>query len=195
MRDVDTADRGSSAVMRRATAGLAVLATIPFMIGAAHASCSGGTVKFNPAKNDAVSNQITVDQSGCRITYSVAKGAKVKFDLVTEPRNGALEQDESGAVVYTPRAGYSGSDDFLLKICPELSGKRVGCSSVTYHVTVVAQPILPANLTAAQRCLIEVNERFTTYYPQYRKRLVDAQAAQPYMMERQKCLALEQGRP
>lgn len=191
----DIPDQISRAATAGAAASLAALAMVCFAAGTAHANCTGGTIKFNPARNDAVSDQITVDPSGCRMAYPAPKGAKMKFDLVNGPSNGTLEQDESGAVVYTPRGGYSGSDEFLLKVCAEVSGKKVGCSSLTYRVTVVAQPILPANLTAAQRCLIEVNERFTNYYPQYRKRLVDSRAAQPYMMERQRCLALEQAQP
>jgi hypothetical protein len=159
--------------------------------GTAQAGCSGGAVRFNPARNDTVEAQFTVDQSGCRMNYpGKDKSVTLSFDLAAEPRNGTLEKDENGAVVYTPRKGFEGEDRYLLKICADKAGRRIGCSSLNYRVTVVAKPILPQNLTAAQKCILEVNERYGMVRPEFGKIMVDGAAYYAYQIAREKCMAL-----
>ena len=54
--------------------------------------------------------------------------------VVSPPRNGTLSS--SGLIAtYTPKSGFKGSDQYVIKVCGNRSGSP-GCSTLTYAVTV-----------------------------------------------------------
>ena len=55
--------------------------------------------------------------------------------VVTPARNGNASVAQSGAITYTPKAGFTGSDGFTLQVCGK-SNAGSGCSTIHYHVTI-----------------------------------------------------------
>jgi hypothetical protein len=55
--------------------------------------------------------------------------------LVQAPPHGTVRLREGGTYFYTAPTGYSGSDNFMLKICGK-EGTIEGCANLSYNMTV-----------------------------------------------------------
>jgi hypothetical protein len=55
--------------------------------------------------------------------------------LVSPPQHGTIQLIEGGKYIYTTRAGYQGSDSFMLRICGNEGGYD-GCADLQYAVAI-----------------------------------------------------------
>jgi hypothetical protein len=101
---------------------------------AVHADCRTSSGWFQ-LQGDSVSYSDTVSGgSGCTHP-SRASGNTIftSVSVVSPPRNGTLSSSGLSAT-YTPKSGFKGSDQYIIKVCGNRSGSP-GCSTLTYAVT------------------------------------------------------------
>src|SRR5215204_5927654 len=87
----------------------------------ATAECTGRTTSggFHVAQND-TSNVYITGQRGdvCLGRLSSYSGLQIeRASVITPARNGSASVEQSGAITYTPKAGFAGSDGFTLRVC------------------------------------------------------------------------------
>lgn len=73
-----------------------------------------------------------------KVTATDADDTFLVYTKETEPTHGTLYVNNSGDYVYTPKAGYNGSDTFQIKVTDPKGGSAV--STVTVTVTAVNDP-------------------------------------------------------
>jgi hypothetical protein len=74
--------------------------------------------------------------SGCGNTFFLrGPGFYQRLYLVTRPQHGNVMLREGGHYRYFSTAGYHGSDNFMLRVCGNVSGAN-GCANLQYSVTV-----------------------------------------------------------
>lgn len=102
---------------------------------AAHADCRTSRGWFQ-LQSDLVTFSDTVSGGSSCSHPSRAGGSTIftSVSVVSRPRNGTLSASGLRAT-YTPKSGFKGSDQYIIKVCGNRSGSP-GCSTVTYAVTV-----------------------------------------------------------
>jgi hypothetical protein len=86
----------------------------------------------------ATANSVSIGGATCSYTIAPIHPDQVQFtnaSIVEQPNNGTFEQTGSFAFKYQPKAGFSGTDEYAIKVCGHNS-QRAGCATVTYRVTV-----------------------------------------------------------
>lgn len=79
--------------------------------------------------------QISNQGGACQATFSgggVANYSKTSMNITEKPANGTLVLNSNG-FTYTAKSGYSGKDEFIIRICGK-SSVGSGCANVTYKV-------------------------------------------------------------
>ena len=102
---------------------------------AVHADCRTSSGWFQ-LQGDSASYSDTVS-GGSTCTHPSRAGGSTTFtsvSVVSPPRNGKLSSSGLSAT-YTPKSGFKGSDQYVIKVCGNRSGSP-GCSTLTYAVTV-----------------------------------------------------------
>ncbi|PTM38749.1 hypothetical protein [Bosea sp. 124] len=102
----------------------------------AAAECVVNGPKWYLNTNDRVTLHATMNAQGCGHTYQVAGTWRMdKIVALKPPANGILRQIGEVTFYYIPRAGFSGSDNYVIYIC----GKDTwgsGCARLNYEVVV-----------------------------------------------------------
>ena len=121
--------------MRTLTIAVATVMFGSLISTAVHADCMTSRGWFQ-LQGDSVSYSDTVS-GGSTCTHPSRAGGSTTFtsvSVVSPPRNGTLSSSALSAT-YTPKSGFKGSDQYVIKVCGNRSGSP-GCSTLTYAVTV-----------------------------------------------------------
>jgi hypothetical protein len=120
-----------------------VLATAFGMLGTvglasqASATCEVTGDTFYLHMNDSTRHTAKTDKNGCDLHF-ISSGKKTRFSsaaIVTKPKNGALHKIAHLEFRYHPNDGFTGSDEFSLKLCGK-TPKGKGCSTLNYTAQV-----------------------------------------------------------
>ena len=71
-------------------------------------------------------------------------GQSLTFSLLTNPTRGVMSLNANGTYTYTPNAGFTGTDQFLYKICD--NGNPSLCDTATVYITVYEFPCVTLTL-------------------------------------------------
>jgi VCBS repeat-containing protein len=98
---------------------------------------------------------LTVAASGVLANDTDAEGSALTASLVTGPAHGVLSLNANGSFVYTPAAGYSGSDSFVYRA----SDGSAYSANATVSLTVapVSVPSAPTSLAATAVSSSQIN--------------------------------------
>jgi hypothetical protein len=123
-------------VFRIQIAPVVLFAFVTMGSSAALAACKTAPNKFDFSKNDTASISVTMDTKGCRHRFATEKGEKISAaSIVAMPQNGTLKKAGNLAFRYQPKSGFSGSDQYTLKVCGSTPGGK-GCSTLNYSATI-----------------------------------------------------------
>jgi len=131
-----TAARAAMEVLMSRVA-LAVAMLTLLVAGGARAECKYPVFDFFPEKNGGVTVD-TIAVAGTPCTHNFREGPGYRFtsvDAALEPEHGRLSKQGRARFVYTPKAGYSGKDAYMIQICAT-KGEQKGCSSIAFLVEV-----------------------------------------------------------
>ena len=122
--------------------------------------CNTSTVTVNvnatPASTNANLQPTAVDDAyqvlkGTSITGNLGTndtdpntGQTLTYSLLTNPARGVMSLNANGTYSYTPNAGYTGTDQFLYKICD--NGSPTLCDTATVYITVYEFPCVTLTL-------------------------------------------------
>ncbi|SEK82301.1 hypothetical protein SAMN04515666_10299 [Bosea lupini] len=114
-----------------------MIAIAALMISAnAFAECRVTGPKWYLHTNDRVTLKAEMDSQGCGHSYGVAGTWRMdKLVVMKPPSNGQLRQIGEVTFYYIPKAGFRGTDNYVLYIC----GKDTwgsGCARLNYEATV-----------------------------------------------------------
>lgn len=122
-------------MVRRMTAAAAATALLAQPL-AASAECRVTGPKWYLHTNDRVTLKAEMDSQGCGHSYGVAGTWRMdKLVVMKPPSNGQLRQIGEVTFYYIPRAGFKGTDNYVLYIC----GKDTwgsGCARLNYEAAV-----------------------------------------------------------
>lgn len=122
---------------------IALIAAVAAFLGAgaARAECSYPPFEFFPEKGGAVTVNMTA-VAGTPCTHNFKEGPGYRFTAVERlpvgAEHGRMKKLGRAHYVYTPQAGYSGSDAYMFRICAT-KGKAWGCTSIAFLVDVKAR--------------------------------------------------------
>ncbi len=144
------------------TAGFTGIGTFSFTAsdGSLTSTNGVGTVVINAVANTApvVINGTGTTSIGTALNGSVsplatdAEGNPLTFAVGTQPTNGTLTLNGDGTFVYTPNAGFTGSDSFTFTASDGSLTSNVGTFNVTVNASVAEFTLdLAANATMATR--------------------------------------------
>jgi hypothetical protein len=107
------------------------------MVSQAEAACSvhGFSLYWG---SDSQTTMFISGGSGCRVPIAAGGNSLSRFESVTiskSPMHGAAGIDGSNGILYRPRQGYKGDDEFAAKLCG-VSRARTGCSTLRVQVKV-----------------------------------------------------------
>ena len=71
-------------------------------------------------------------------------GQSLTYSLLTNPSHGVMSLNANGTYSYNPNTGYTGTDEFLYKICD--NGSPTMCDTATVYMTVYEYPCITMNL-------------------------------------------------
>jgi hypothetical protein len=129
-------DNGSASLCVTASVTVTVLATPaptnanmpPTAMDDAYQVLKGTSITGNLGLND------TDPNGGQTLTHS----------LLTNPTNGVMSLNANGTYSYTPNAGFTGTDQFLYKVCD--NGTPTLCDTATVYITVYEFPCVTLTL-------------------------------------------------
>jgi len=102
----------------------------------ASAECRVTGPKWYLHTNDRVTLKAEMDSQGCGHSYAVAGTWRMdKLVVMKPPSNGQLRQIGEVTFYYIPKAGFKGTDNYVLYIC----GKDTwgsGCARLNYEAAV-----------------------------------------------------------
>lgn len=102
----------------------------------ASAECRVTGPKWYLHTNDRVTLKAEMDSQGCGHSYGVAGTWRMdKLVVMKPPSNGQLRQIGEVTFYYIPKAGFKGTDNYVLYIC----GKDTwgsGCARLNYEAAV-----------------------------------------------------------
>jgi hypothetical protein len=109
---------------------------LTFTVGQAEAKCSNvGNSRYSPITNDTVERELACDAAGGKMTFKPGTGyAFTGTSVVRRASNGSVQAFSHG-FTYKPKAGFSGSDRFSMRVCGTKANQS-GCSTLNYSVTV-----------------------------------------------------------
>lgn len=116
---------------------LAAAAVTIFAAGGARAECKYPVFDFFPERNGGVTVD-TIAVAGTPCTHNFKEGPGYRFTSVgvaLAPDHGRLSKQGRARFVYTPKAGYSGKDAYMIHICAT-KGEQKGCSAIAFLVDV-----------------------------------------------------------
>jgi hypothetical protein len=106
------------------------------MSTAAFAECRVTGPKWYLHTNDRVTLKAEMDSQGCGHTYAVAGTWRMdKLVVMKPPSNGQLRQIGEVTFYYIPKAGFRGTDNYVLYICGKDSWGS-GCARLSYEAAV-----------------------------------------------------------
>lgn len=109
--------------------------------GAARAECSYPPFAFFPDKGGVVTVNMTA-VAGTPCTHNFREGPGYRFTSVEHlpvgPEHGRMRKLGRARYVYTPKAGYDGSDAYMFRICAT-KAKAWGCTQIAFLVDVKAR--------------------------------------------------------
>jgi hypothetical protein len=111
---------------------------------------AGTTLKNTPLNSSVALNDVDPNA-----------GQSLSFGLVTPTTNGTVSLNFNGSYVYTPRAGYTGPDQFRYLVCDNGSPQK--CDTATVYLTIYDFPCFTLQLKAIlEGCFDTVAGRMKT---------------------------------
>jgi hypothetical protein len=104
---------------------------------AARAECHLSPFAFFPDRNDRVRVQaVTDDQSFCDNSFREGPGYTfTKVSVASPPPHGIIATLGPNHFEYHAMPGYKGRDRYTIRACATV-GAKMGCSTLTYNITV-----------------------------------------------------------
>ncbi|KAI9549917.1 hypothetical protein GHT06_004502 [Daphnia sinensis] len=93
------------------------------------------------------------DQSGNLKSELVA----TSLSIIEQPKNGKITINSDGSIIFTPNAGFIGSDSFEYRICD--SAKPENCQSASVSIQVLADRIVPTTSSVDDYVVVRPNSK------------------------------------